>query len=78
MLLKALLGKQEWNIFFHTQPWRGILRTVLQLFLLGKLTDHFWKVTSNPAHAGLARFCRLNLGKTYAIFQMHWTDIMPL
>ena len=48
MSFKAILGNLEWKIFFLAQPWWLTFKSVWQLFLLGKLSNHFWKVKSNP------------------------------
>ena len=44
---KASLDNLEWKIFF-SETWWVAFKSVLQLFLWGKLTNHFWKVKSNP------------------------------
>ena len=47
MLLKASLDNLEWKIFF-SETWWATFKSVLLLTSLGKLTNHFWKVKSNP------------------------------
>ena len=41
MPLKAALGDLEWNIYIAPNHGGKRLRLFLQLFLLGKLTNHF-------------------------------------
>ena len=43
------LFTQFFKQFFQTSGHN--IRLVLRLCFLGKLTNHFWKVKSNPAHA---------------------------
>ena len=45
MSFKTVLGDLEWKMSNHGEQH---LTSVLRLFLLGKLTNHFWKVKSNP------------------------------
>ena len=55
------VGDLEWKIFFLAQPWWAIFNISLALFLLGKLTKHFWKVKSNPEFCSEKwRNCALN------------------
>ena len=61
MSFKTVLGDLEWTIFFLAQPWWATFNISLALFLLGKLTKHFWKVKSNPEFCSEKwRNCSLN------------------